>query len=618
MINSIFTEYGLLWAVNRSLYSTKIKMLEMIPATEKIFEKKVDIKRIDIFNLDVGRIKEFLQSLTKDKQIAIMSLADKACKGIITGFSSIELDYGNPINWHYNPLTKVESNREVKWYHIPDFDADRGDIKVIWEASRFTHFFYFSRAYLLTGDKKYYQVFSEQIEQWLQDNPYPYGANYKCGQECTLRMVNALMAYSVFKYYGIVTVNDEQNIRKIVEVCYSKVLANFFYAHKCIKNNHTLSEICGLIIGAWCCNDHKRLDKAYQLLNKEIDKQFLPDGGYIQYSFNYQRFALQIMECIIKLSERTEKVIPDSIKSRIKASVIFMYQMQDECGDMPNYGSNDGALIFPISVCGYRDFRPVLNSVYALVEAKRLYEQGDYDEELLWFSTQNVIDNSVAGISKEPSSFFNSGLYTLRHDGGFLMVVLPDYKTRPSQMDGLHIDLWHKNVNVLCDSGTYSYATESGQAMALTAAHNTVKFNGKEQMKKRNAFMVYDWTGVGNVKCTQNCFTGTMVSKNGYEHTRTINQTPWGYVVIDEVKGEGEYCEFNFHTPCEVRLIKGGFQLLVNDSSICTIIVNESDIFIKKAYVSIYYLIKQEISCVSLKCRMSQKRCIIKFDMELH
>ncbi len=47
------------------------------------------------------------------------------------------------------------------------------------------------------------------------------------------------------------------------------------------------------------------------------------------------------------------------------------------------------------------------------------------------------------------------------------MTVLQNFKTRPAQMDQLHVDLWHKGINVLCDSGTYSYATEIGNKMAL-------------------------------------------------------------------------------------------------------------------------------------------------------
>lgn len=618
MIKSLLTEYGLSWAINRLLYSAKLKMMTAIPATEKLFEKKADVKRIDIFNLNITGIKGFLGSLSREKQIEIVSVADKALKGIIAGFSSIELDYGNPINWHYSPLTKVESSRSAKWYRIPDFDAKLGDIKVVWEASRFTHFYYFARAYLITSDKKYYNAFSKQLEQWLKDNPYSYGANYKCGQECTLRMINALMVYAVFQSNGLTTVEDEKNVSKLVEVCYKKVLANFFYANKCIKNNHTLSEICGLIIGAWCCEDEGRLRKTYNLLDKEIHKQFLPDGGYIQFSFNYQRFALQIMECVFKLCERTGIFLAEGTKKRIKKSAVFMYQMQDESGDMPNYGSNDGALIFPVTTCGYRDFRPVLNTVYALIEGRRLYEQGDYDEELLWFGSGDLDNMPLAEIKREPSSYHKSGFYTLRHDGGFLMTILQDYKTRPAQMDELHIDLWHNGKNIFCDNGTYSYSSKLGKEMALTAAHNTVQVDGKEQMKKRGAFMIYDWTSARDVKFTEDSFSGTMVSRSGYEHKRTISKTEQGYVITDKVNGDGEYCELYFHTPCEVRVFPGGFELLDEGTSICTVGVGGRDVVIKKAYRSLYYLKKEEINCVSVRYSMSNKKCSMKFDIKIN
>jgi len=250
IIKSLLTEYGLKWTINRSLYSMKLIMMSKIPITEKIFEKDITIKRIDIFKFNTALIKDYLQNLKDDKKGSIILIADKAIDGIINGFSSTELNYGNPINWHLNPLTGVESKRNVKWYRIPDFNTKIGDIKVIWEASRFTHFIYFCRAYLITGKLKYYEAFSSQLKDWLEDNPYSYGVNYKCGQEATLRMINVLITYAVFSTYGLITEDDKVNIIKLVEGSYKKVLSNFFYAHKCIKNNHTFSEILGLIIGA--------------------------------------------------------------------------------------------------------------------------------------------------------------------------------------------------------------------------------------------------------------------------------------------------------------------------------------------------------------------------------
>ena len=58
-----------------------------------------------------------------------------------------------------------------------------------------------------------------------------------------------------------------------------------------------------------------------------------------------------------------------------------MFQCQDETSDMPNYGNNDGALVFPVTSCGYRDFQPVINTVYALTAGSQLYNDGKHQEE---------------------------------------------------------------------------------------------------------------------------------------------------------------------------------------------------------------------------------------------
>src|SRR5699024_10278919 len=129
MIKSLLTEYGIPWVFNRSLYSMKLKMLRTIPLTEKVYEKPVNIKRIDIFDINKIGIQEFLNHFSHDKKKEIIAIADKAIEGKIIAFSSLKYDYGNPIDWHYNPKTKMRLDKKLKWYEIPDFDPETGDIK---------------------------------------------------------------------------------------------------------------------------------------------------------------------------------------------------------------------------------------------------------------------------------------------------------------------------------------------------------------------------------------------------------------------------------------------------------------------------------------------------------
>ncbi|NLI74767.1 MAG: hypothetical protein GX369_08410 [Euryarchaeota archaeon] len=581
-----------------------------MPFVESLFEKQVHIKRTDIFDINVDRIEKFLTNLPANKKRKIIATADKAAEGKIKTFSSTVLDYGCPINWHYNPISGAEVDKNLKWYKIPDFDPARGDIKIIWEPSRFTHFFYFARGYLITKNKKYYKVFSNQLKSWLKNNSYSYGANYKCGQEAALRMINAIIVYSVFKSCGFDSQQDENNLYKLIEGSYKKILSNFFYAYKCIKNNHTLSEIVGLIIGAWCSKDKNQLGKSYKLLNGVIEKQFKDDGGYIQNSFNYQRFVLQLMELVLKIAAKTKLNISDDNKELIKKSALQLYQLQDISGDVPNKGANDGALIFPVTANGYRDFRPVINTIHALIGTKRLYEPGTHDEELLWFGEKDLTGIPIIETVREPAAFPDSGLYSLRDQNGFLMIVLQDHKTRPGQMDQLHIDLWHRGKNLFCDSGSYSYAQKKG--LSLTAAHNTAQIDNKEQMNRYGPFLVYDWSSAENIKFDGTSFSGTMISKNGYKHTRKIKKTDTGYLIEDNISGNGKKCSFNFHTPYTVKTTNTGFKIIDNGKTLATV-KTKGAIEVKKAYRSLYYLKKEEINKISVSSKIVNSRCNMRF-----
>ena len=604
-IKSIIIEYGFEWAANRFLYSMKLKAMKWMPSIEVFFEKKTQYpQRLDLFHIDIEQLKFFLHGLDKVDQNNLIVIADKACKGIVLGFSSIDLDYGNPIDWQLNPITNRRCNEKAKWYTIPDFDNERGDIKAIWEASRFSHFLILVRAFLLTENTKYYQACSEQLSSWLQSNPYSYGANYKCGQECSLRMANVLFAYSVFSDAGIITDEDTSNVKEFISRNYRKVLSNFFYAYKCIKNNHTISELMGIILGAWCCDDQKRLEKAYILLDKVIDEQFTTDGGYKQFSFNYQRLALQDLECVLSIEQRTGHKLKS--RDKITKAAMLMYQCQDENGDMPNYGANDGALIFPMTACDYRDFRPIINTIYALTTGKEMYKPGKHQEELLWFGCKPM--HSIEQINRNSAQFMEAGLFTIRSNRSWSMIVLNEYKSRPAHLDQLHFDLWVDGINVFCDSGTYSYACDIGVSLRGTEGHNTLKIKDKDQMKQHGSFMIYDWTKRKEIQADKNTIEGKMYSQSGYYHKRKVTYTGGEYQLIDETdeKYAGNF-QLLFHTPCSVDMTDGRIMLSYEGKALCELI-SDGIVRIEKSIRSLYYLRQEEDTCVIIQ--NGKKTCI--------
>lgn len=615
-IKSILQEFGIGWVLKRCIYSMKLKTLRWIPISEKIYEKKVNIKRIDIFKTNVDEIEGFLKQLPKEKQRDIIGRADQVLEGKIIGFSNRLFDYGMPINWQLNPLTGNSVDKEKKWYKIADFDIDRGDIKALWEASRFSYLFFLLRAYMITRDEKYYRGFSEILDSWVKDNKYSYGANFKCGQECTLRMMNVLAVYSGFEAYGISVSKDRKNVIKIVETSYKKVCSNFFYANKCIKNDHTIAELCGMIIGSWCAEDVKKSRKYFRKLEKELKEQFSPQGMYLSYSFNYQRYVLQLMEYMIKISKVLGVEFHEDVKERLYNAAMLLYQSQSEEGKVPNYGANDGTLVFPVTVCEFRNYKPVIDTIIRLTKGESVYEQGEHEEEYLWFYDEK--NNSVRKkIERKSLSCIGTGVFHYRNDKMYMMVNAHNYERRPGHMDQLHIDLWINGINVLCDTGTYSYAEETGEKLSKTIGHNTVWVEGKEQMKKIGKFLTYAVPKISVMRCEKQEFEAQLESQTGYTHKRNIIFFDDKIVIKDWVKQKGkqEPWYILFHTPCKIRQEENRIYFLNDEEKvICQLISSGGVIQIECGWASWYYLDKQEVMLIKVKCSESEN--IVEIQME--
>lgn len=184
--------------------------------------------------------------------------------------------------------------------------------------------------------------------------------------------------------------------------------------------------------------------------------------------------------------------------------------------------------------------------------------------------------------------------------------TLQSFDSRPAQMDQLHLDLWVQGVNVLCDSGTYSYAEEEGKKLALTGSHNTVKVKGTEQMRKTGAFLIYGWPRSEILAADENRFCGRMVSVNGYAHQRDVSYKGQRILIRDTVEaagrsgrhGSGPFPEYAvlFHTPCKVRKNEDGLDLLWEGDVLATLKSDSKTIKTRPCYRSLFYLQKENIT----------------------
>jgi len=524
---------GLDWFIFRVKYELLKRINYFDKVNDKIFNKvsncdtnKFYYKKIGLINNNFKGSESFIEK------------ADNAVKGKIFAFSNEYLDYGDndKINWHMNPFSKVEANITLSWNKLPDF-GEYGDIKLIWEASRFPQIYYFINAYSTTKNEKYAKKCVDQILDWIEKNPYPQGVNYKCGQEISFRVfvwINALEYFSEF-----FTKEDEQKIVKNIYTSLLRIDVNIDYAAKSVKNNHSISEAAGLFVGGLLFPQFKEskyfVEKGLKYLLKETSYQVYGDGSYIQHSFTYQRLALDVLSFVMMIAEKSNYELPKELKQRHLKMIEFLNSFLQDNGWLPNYGSNDGANLFPLTGDNYRDFRSSLNLASVVIRGCILF---DGHKKLVEFF--DLEDKENRELDKK-IKFNDGGYYILKNKNFFTFIRSHSYKDRPASNDMFHIDIWSGDKNIFCDAGSYSYNTDKKfkNNFIGVVGHNTVMINNSNQMAQVLNFGYSNWTKTECVDFSKNHFLGENYAYKkefGVVHERDIKLEDDKIIVIENIK----------------------------------------------------------------------------------
>ncbi len=495
------------------------------------------------------------------------------------GWFSKPLNNQTP-NWFLDPIHDRESESALSpWWEIPDFVSQEQDIKCIWEASRMDWALakaqravsFADRVENLGSDRSAELLsLNHWLADWCRHNPPYLGPNWKCAQEASIRVLHLAMASIVL--YGSDQANGEW-LREtkhatacFIEAHLKRIRPTVLYA-VAQNNNHALSEACALFIGGtWLGLVQTTLSKRSNtlaafgrtLLEERTSQLFEQDGSFSQYSVNYHRMALDLLN-MAEVWRRKLDLPPfsDDFYAKAKAATDWLGTMTEPTtGDVPNLGHNDGARLMPLTDTDYRDFRPTVQLASNLYHGVRAYcNQGSWDLPGQWLG----IDDATSFSPPATTHLFDNGGYAvLGHAIDITnaseppslvrikaLLKYPRYRYRPSHADALHVDLWINAENVLRDSGTYSYNAADGLMAYLfgTRSHNTVTFDNRDQMPRVSRFLFGRWPKTRGPVTIEKIESGTLSCSASYtdwlgaSHTRRISLSPGGLVVDDEIDG---------------------------------------------------------------------------------
>jgi Heparinase II/III-like protein/Heparinase II/III N-terminus len=481
-----------------------------------------------------------------------------------------------PPDWLFNPFTGQRvAAPERDWWQIPDFSPDVGDIKLIWELSRMDWVLAFAQR-ARQGDQASLDKLNTWLADWCDHNPPYKGPNWKCGQEASIRVMHLAMAALILCQVH----QPAPGLLALLRVHLQRIVPTIKYA-MAQDNNHGTSEATALFIGgSWLAaqgvaEGERWVRMGRRWLENRAGRLIGSQGSFSQYSLNYHRVMLDTF-CMAEVWRRYLALPAFSADLQAKtlaATQWLRHMVNSENGDAPNVGANDGARLLQLTDTAYRDYRPTVQLATALFANQRAYEQpGTWDHALRWLGV--AMPQHTAS---EPGHYIadDGGFSILRRGLVMAMLRYPRFRFRPSQADALHLDLWLNGENLLRDGGTYSYNTDPQclNYFGGTASHNTVQFDGQDQMPRLSRFLFGDWLKTKRLYCLHEDaqavnFGAGYCDRQDRSHMRRISLGDTHLRVEDEVGGFKEKAVLRWrlspgdwhleYTPHGARLTRDG------------------------------------------------------------
>lgn len=443
-----------------------------------------------------------------------------------------------PPDWFGNPFADAAQPDATRdWWRISDFG--NGDIKGLWELSRFDWAVAWATK-AAHGDRVALERLNAWVADWAQANPPYKGPNWKCGQETSIRVMHLILAAWVLGQDRA----PEGGLVTLIAAHLQRIAPTMSYAIG-QQNNHGTSEAAALFIGGSFLVGHDPRAEVWtntgrRWLEDRARMLIAPDGSFSQYSVTYHRVMLDTYS--LAEAWRRHCGLPefsDRLGVQLKAATGWLRAFTDaETGDAPNIGANDGARLLQLVQSDYRDFRPSVQLACAVFEGGDAFGPGPWTSALRWLE----IPYGTAMAAPSSQSHDDGGTHVLRAGGAMAVLRYPRFRFRPSQADALHVDLWDKGTNLLRDGGSYSYNAEGGDWFDGTTAHNTISFDGRDQMPRLGRFLFGDWLtshGVQMVSQSGETVTASAAytDRTGAQHHRALTLSPKGLTCKDVIKG---------------------------------------------------------------------------------
>ena len=454
-----------------------------------------------------------------------------------------------------------------------------GSIKNIWEKNRHHHLTVLAEAYALTGAERYALEATDQILQWINDNPFLTGANWISPLECGIRLVSWVWCERLLRtssHYESVFGPEGPFWKSVYQ---HQAFIDHAFARGSSANNHVIGEMAGQFIAstAWPFFPESQAwrDRAATVLEDEIVKQTFPSGINREQAFGYHLFVAEFFVMALYEANREGQEFSDQYKKLLRSMIEVVPLLTDVGGNLPRYGDGDDGMA--VQLQALRERRDTW-----LFDFGRLLLDADVPS-----AGEVSLPARIAGFERIPAkewktptgseSFEEPGLYVLTSERGTPKEIFVLFDAGPQgylaqaahgHAAALSFTLSVGGKLVLVDPGTYCYHAEPDWRAYFrgTHAHNTVTVDEQDQAVSGGVFL---WRKKADAKVVSREPERSMIvaEHDGYRHLRVgvIHQRKIvlqdnKLTLADELRGIGEHqleWRFHFAPECEANLAAG-------------------------------------------------------------
>jgi hypothetical protein len=536
------------------------------------------------------------------------------------------------IAWHTDFKSGFTWDKDTYYKDIQYGHQAGVDVKVPWELSRCQHFPTLGQAYLLTADEKYAREFTNEVLDWVTENPAGCGVNWVCSMDVAIRAVNWCWGFYFFKDSAAVT--DEFNV-KFVKSLYQHGLHIMGNLEKDLlgrNSNHYLSDLAGLaylgtLLPELKLSHHWR-KYAFKEIIREAKKQLYPDGADYEGSISYHRLVVEIFLSVTLLGKANGVSFPNWYWERLEKALEFIAQYTRPDGKAPLIGDNDDGRLH---ILADYDNSDRTGHRYLLAAGAVLFEHADYkrasggfSEEAFWLTGEDGRQKyqalSVPAAVSFPPSGRNDGFYILRRDNLYLIMdcLHPDIKAPSGHRHNsrLSFELFAGDKAFITDPGTYLYTPDPAARNLFrgTAYHNTLVVDSEEQnnIDAGSLFQIGQdahvkvnrWQIGADFDVIDAEHTGYHRLDNPVLHRRQIfsNKKDGYWIIRDLLTGVGSHrCDLYFHfTPLDITIDKLTVKTSTSGTNLAVVpLVTEGlEVMVEKGWVSRGYGTKVEAPVV--------------------